>query len=255
MVRVIWQLGSFAILTRSDFAVFTVSVGNILPNETVIVEISYATELTEDEVNDSVRLHVPAHIGDRYGSSPIELVAAAAAASSSDAFFTLSTTIESATAIAQIGCPSHTVEITLGIPPTLVDAVALPSSHYAQLTFTSETTLDRDIIITVKSSGLDSPRCIAETHPSHETIALSLTMVPKFTLPDVTSQEFVFLVDRSGSMHGSRIETAKRALVVLLRSLPHTGTVFNVVGFGDQSSALWSASKPYDQVSCRSSIE
>ncbi|KAK4699510.1 hypothetical protein P7C70_g6752, partial [Phenoliferia sp. Uapishka_3] len=76
-------------------------------------------------------------------------------------------------------------------------------------------------------------------------------MVPRFKLPDIPRQEFIFLVDRSGSMEGttSRIGLAKKALVVMLRSLPAVGTDFNIFSFGSSCSALWkSGSRPYNQV-------
>lgn len=46
---------------------------------------------------------------------------------------------------------------------------------------------------------------------------------------------FVFLVDRSGSMGGDRIEKAKEALALFVRSLP-IGCRFTVISFGSRYS-------------------
>ena len=43
--------------------------------------------------------------------------------------------------------------------------------------------------------------------------------------------EFIFLLDRSGSMGGGNIQKAKQALIYFLKSLPQD-SFFNVVSFG-----------------------
>jgi len=67
--------------------------------------------------------------------------------------------------------------------------------------------------------------------------------------------EFVFIVDRSGSMSGSRIDAAKEALLLLLKSLP-VGCSFNVVSFGNEHSLLFSdGSRPYSKESLDEALE
>ncbi len=46
------------------------------------------------------------------------------------------------------------------------------------------------------------------------------------------SGNFVFIVDRSGSMYGDRIEMAKDSLIYFLKSLPNTNSKFNIISFG-----------------------
>ena len=48
---------------------------------------------------------------------------------------------------------------------------------------------------------------------------------------DPKVQDYIFLIDRSGSMKGSPIELAVGALKLFLHSLP-IGSKFNVVSFG-----------------------
>ena len=44
---------------------------------------------------------------------------------------------------------------------------------------------------------------------------------------------YIFIVDRSGSMSGSKMETTKEALLLFLKSLP-TGSRFEIINFGTE---------------------
>ncbi|KAJ6542707.1 von Willebrand factor type A domain-containing protein [Mycena capillaripes] len=241
-----------ALMEQETSDVFQLAVGNIQPKEQVQIELIYATVLSEDEENDSIRFHIPMHIGDRYGQSPSSDIPGIQwnyyFTAPNTPFLEISANIEAVAPIAKISCPSHTVSTELGPDPELPNAKDLPFSNYARVSFSSESTLDRDFVLTVKSAGLDAPRCIAELHPIHPTVALALTLVPRFKLPDVARQEFIFLVDRSGSMSGLRIKAAKAALVVMLRSLPAQDSLFQIASFGSNCTKLWEdGSRPYNQ--------
>uniref|UniRef100_A0A3P9LZF8 von Willebrand factor A domain containing 5B1 n=1 Tax=Oryzias latipes TaxID=8090 RepID=A0A3P9LZF8_ORYLA len=58
--------------------------------------------------------------------------------------------------------------------------------------------------------------------------------------------EFIFLVDRSGSMSGSNINRVKDALVVILKSLM-PGCLFNIVSFGSMFKSLFASSQSYEE--------
>ncbi|KAJ3586469.1 hypothetical protein NHX12_012867 [Muraenolepis orangiensis] len=58
--------------------------------------------------------------------------------------------------------------------------------------------------------------------------------------------EFIFLVDRSGSMSGISINLVKDAMVVILKSLA-PGCLFNIVGFGTTFKALFTSSQNYQE--------
>ncbi|KAJ7288528.1 von Willebrand factor type A domain-containing protein [Mycena rebaudengoi] len=232
--------------------VFQVSVGNIPANEQVQIELVYATELSEDEENDSIRFHLPVHIGARYGHAPQSTASFTTNTVfiSASPFLDIAVTVEAIAPISKIGCISHTVSTELGPDPALPNFQELPFSNYARVSLSSGSALDKDFVLTIKSAGLDTPRCVAELHPSpsHNTVAMALTLVPRFKLPDIARQEFIFLVDRSGSMEGQRISAARKALIVMLRSLPHKDSYFQIMSFGSGCTGLWEdGSKPYNQ--------
>ena len=70
---------------------------------------------------------------------------------------------------------------------------------------------------------------------------------------EASKSEFIFLLDRSGSMSGSPITKAVQALTLFLQSLP-TDSYFNVVSFGSSFSNLFSKSRKYNKDSLQQAI-
>ncbi|KAK1803443.1 hypothetical protein P4O66_020881 [Electrophorus voltai] len=60
--------------------------------------------------------------------------------------------------------------------------------------------------------------------------------------------EFVFLIDRSGSMNGVNISRVKDAMLVILKSL-FPACMFNIVGFGTTFKPLFATSQNYNEES------
>ena len=54
---------------------------------------------------------------------------------------------------------------------------------------------------------------------------------------------YIFLIDRSGSMYGNRINMAKQSLIYFLKSLEDNGSKFNIISFGSEFQALFNESK------------
>lgn len=57
--------------------------------------------------------------------------------------------------------------------------------------------------------------------------------------------EYIFLVDRSGSMGTGRMNSVKASLQIMLKSLPSRNTTFNIVSFGSRYTSLWSTPRAY----------
>lgn len=73
-------------------------------------------------------------------------------------------------------------------------------------------------------------------------------------LMERTLAEYVFIIDRSGSMRGTRIEKARRALVFFLKSLPYNSQ-FNVISFGGSYQKMFPQSVPYNTQNLNTAIQ
>ena len=76
--------------------------------------------------------------------------------------------------------------------------------------------------------------------------AVMLTFFPTFVSLEEAACEFIFVVDRSGSMGGSYIKSASETLVLFLKSIPQ-GCFFNIISFGSRYESFFPSSMPYSQ--------
>ena len=65
---------------------------------------------------------------------------------------------------------------------------------------------------------------------------------------------FIFLIDQSGSMSGSAIKVASKALLLFLQSLP-AGSYYQIIGFGSDYKAYDKTPKEYNQKNIEESIK
>ncbi|KAJ3928265.1 MAG: von Willebrand factor type A domain-containing protein [Lentinula lateritia] len=224
--------------------VFSISVGSIAAEETVTINLKYVQSLIDDEKKNQVKFIFPRTYAQRYGSAP---TVNSAFGRTVQQPFTMNATVQQAGSINAISCPSgHPISLEFNHQNSRNNSIA------NVLLQDRSGFLSNDVVLVITATGLDAPRCFIEQHssPNHETTALALTFVPRFNVPDVQGGvEYIFLVDRSGSMHGQNIQLVREALVVLLRGLPTNGTTFNIFSFGSEATKLWDQSRAYDQSS------
>jgi len=220
--------------------VFTISIGSIPAKESLTTKLVYAMDLMDDEAVNQVRFQLPMCVGQRYGTPPPALTNATSTAAATP--ICIYTTVQCSGRIRNITSPTH--------PDALIVIPSPNEPTCASAQFRSPVFLDHDFVLIVHADDLDVPRCFAEVMHGTEgemSIAMQLTVIPTLGLPPVFAQEYLFMIDRSGSMDGERIETAKRTLVMLLRQLPKDETVFNIFSFGTSFTKLWNKSSAYTQ--------
>ncbi|OMJ65617.1 hypothetical protein SteCoe_37895 [Stentor coeruleus] len=92
-----------------------------------------------------------------------------------------------------------------------------------------------------KAQSTTTPTCIVQKY--EDKYAAMMSFIPYVdsltSIEDVEGiGEFWLVLDRSGSMSGTRIEMAKQATIVFLKSLT-TGSTFNIVSFGSSYSYMF----------------
>ncbi|KAG2047103.1 hypothetical protein BDR06DRAFT_976988 [Suillus hirtellus] len=220
------------------FHVFTLSVGSIPARQKVTTRLTFVMNLFDEARQDHICLRLPMAIAQRYGETPAALLNAPTTHERTRIRITVD--VQTSDVIQDIRSPTH----RLSSPLRYRKHAATKSERRMTAKWSSTTFLDRDFVLTVHTLGLDEPRCFAEVHPQRsDTIAMQLSFVPKFEMPRVAPQEYIFVIDRSSSMIGAPMETTKHALPMLLHLLPDSNTTFNIFCEVD---GMWETSMPFN---------
>ena len=111
--------------------------------------------------------------------------------------------------------------------------------------------MTKDLIVMIEVLAPHEPRvCLEEDEEGN--LAAMVTLFPRLNFREVLV-EVVFLVDRSGSMSGSRIEHARKCLKHLVECVPDN-CYFNVIGFGSSFEKSFQKSTKKTKESLRESF-
>jgi hypothetical protein len=210
----------------------------------------FVMDLMNEDLSDKVRLQLPLTFGERYGPTPAEMIGAAIPGATEKVKVKITVEVQSTGALLSIVSPSHDVQLK-----RYNTHYGRPSRRRMIAKYRSKEFLDRDFILVIRADSLDTPRCFVERDPRGGTVALQLMLVPKFDLPPIPRQEYIFLVDRSGSMDSDqKIDVAKESLAMLIRCLPSKDTLFNIFSFGTGCSSLWPQSAPYHEQNLQQAV-
>ena len=232
------QAGKSATLLEQERPnVFQMNVANIMPGDTIKVELAY-TELLIPE-SGVYEFVYPTVVGPRYSNKSAET------ATNNDKWvanpylhqgeqstirFDFFATISAGMPVKKIACPSHDLVINY-------DGLAT-----ASMTFKNQGPFEgnRDVIIQYKlaEDKIESGTLLFKGKNGEENFFLTMVQPPpRPTLEQIPAREYIFIMDVSGSMYGFPIETSKKLMKNLISNIRPTDK-FNVMLFAGSASVM-----------------
>ena len=234
--------------------IFTNSIANIGPGETIIVQIEYQENVKLEDEQFSLRF--PMVVAPRFNPPAIVHQASFGASGGWGA-------VDPVPDRARIEAPALHPDAGLVNPVTLsVDLNAgfplgdITSSHHkisinrrnesqASLLLAEETTPanhDFELLWRPKKGAAPSAAIFKETIEGNPYFLLMITPPSYETEGKPTPREIIFVIDTSGSMGGESIRQARDSLTLALKRL-QPGDAFNIIRFSDRMDQLFPASQ------------
>jgi Ca-activated chloride channel family protein len=232
---------SASLLEQSRPNVFSMKVANVLPGDTISVELKYTELLVPtDGVYEFV---YPTVVGPRYSekrasqASPGDEFVAAPYTHEGEAprsEFHLSGVVSTGVPFRELGSPSHQLVVRASAPGRAEVTVA-DSDRWSG---------NRDFILRYRLAGPQIASGVLLYQGRNENFFLLMAEPPQAVQPDqVPPREYIFVLDVSGSMHGFPLDTAKKLMGDLATVLQPSDT-FNIVVFAAGSETFSPVSVP-----------
>ena len=229
--------------------VFTTSLANIAPGETLVVEIEYQQTLVYRE--GVYRLRFPMVVGPRYRSPPTKRPEGAGVPEAD------APAVQTSTALPGIDVSPVSIRIDLDAGMALADITSAyhaidieqqSGGAYSVRLADQQVPADRDFELAWRPVLDTQPRAVlfqeqmdGEAYAMLSVFPPDLLALGKINLP----RDVIFVIDVSGSMHGASLEQARGALLLALARLPPQDR-FNLIWFNNQSGALYPDAQPAD---------
>lgn len=220
--------------------VVQMKVGNIMPDDTIDIEIKYTELITS--VEGIYEFVYPTVVGPRYfspttsdqGDSVWIEVPYTHEGEAPLSTFDIDVTINGGMPISAISCPSH--------DPIKIDYL---NESTAECSLPEEDSLsgNKDFILDYALVGEEHKTGILLYEGEEENFFLSMIQPPAHPTADqIPDREYVFILDVSGSMSGFPLETSKALITSILSDLNVTDK-FNILCFAGSSRFLFDESK------------
>src|SRR5262245_7952995 len=235
---------SASLLEQNRPNVFSMNLANLMPGDTVEIELRYTELLVPTD--GTYEVVYPTVVGPRFSSADESSAANDNGWVSSPYFHEgtkpsttlhISTRISSVLPIQDLKCASHRI----------VPHWQSPSIARLELDDSDPFQGNRDFVLHYRLAGNQIASGLILYQGQDENFFLYMAQPPqKIATADIPSREYIFVVDVSGSMDGFPLSTSKQLLRDLIGQLRPTD-LFNVVLFAGDSSLLSTQSLPANQ--------
>nr|XP_057936983.1 von Willebrand factor A domain-containing protein 5A-like isoform X3 [Doryrhamphus excisus] len=248
------------LLEESDQSpdIFSLSVGSLPPGESASIRLEYVIELAV-QADDALRFCLPAVLNPRYqpqGSEGGAVQVTAVPASQVPYSLSFSARVSSPRQVSRVDSNCSLEPLQYLNAEQSQAAVKLAEGHK----------FDRDVELLIYYKDAHRPAAVVEAGQASAKpgtlmgdAVVMLSVYPEFPQAVMSSLassgEFVFVLDRSGSMDCSlnkkrqnetRISSARDTLLLLLKSLP-MGCYFNIYSFGSRFEHIFPKSVEYNE--------
>lgn len=247
--------GKFASLLKEDLGdVFSMELGNIPgrtedhPSTLVTVSLSYVTELVMKVNAESViRFVLPTTVAPRYTPHGMESLSSSSGVETDHTALTVRIRSVLSGKVQSVECPTHKI--------VAVSQDEKDNSTLVQFA-ANEAHLGQDLVINYVMESLENMFYVEQDKKnSSEVYMMCFAHRPIEEKKDVAENEYIFILDRSGSMDESMDESITSSktkmncvhdlMQLAFQSLPVDCT-FNIVSFASDHNFLWKESKPYN---------
>ncbi|XP_032401497.1 von Willebrand factor A domain-containing protein 5A-like isoform X3 [Xiphophorus hellerii] len=246
--------------------IFSLKVGRLPPGESASIRLEYVTELAV-QADDGLRFCLPAVLNPRYqpqGSEGPSVQVTSVPASLVPYSLSFSAQVSSPRPISKIESSCSLEPLQYLNADQTKATVKLGGGHK----------FDRDIELLIYYKDAHQPSAVVEAGQASAKPGslmgdpvVMVSLYPEFPQSVMSSLatcgEFVFLVDRSGSMdcpmnnstpQETRISSARDTLLLLLKSLP-MGCYFNIYSFGSSFEHIFPKSVEYTKKTMKKALE
>ncbi|TNV85496.1 hypothetical protein FGO68_gene972 [Halteria grandinella] len=240
------QAGLLQMKEEEEDKILEMNVGNIEPKQVVEVSISFIEQAKIFE--GAYQIYIPRG-----------LVLLMTECSKQNTQVNVQITCSSM--ISNVYCPKFFTKTDCEL---VKKKAAAEERHTVTLTLDGEIPESEGVNIYYSTYEADKPQILAQANPETKEVALMVSLLPTFNpdpqdlmgasaiqidhedlpmeadLPNKLIQNFfvIFLVDRSGSMSGKKMDITKEALHLFIKSLPSENCLFQIISFGTNYNFL-----------------